>query len=163
MGNETPVSEPSHGPATARERLSAESACRDLVLRSAAHSDAGEATALAALFCVDAELVRPSGQTVVGRAAIERVYRDRAPERITAHLVCGTLFDEIGHDSARATSRVLLWTADARCEPGSHGRPAAPRQVVGTFHDTFAHTHEGWRIAHRRATFDLFLESAEKS
>lgn len=162
MSNESRARGLGLGWAPVWEGLIAQSACRELVLRSAASSDAGDAAALAALFGDDAELVRPSGQTVVGRAAIERVYQERSPDRITAHLVCGTLFDEIGPDRARATSRVLLWTADARCESGPHGRPAAPRQVVGTFRDVFVHTQDGWRIASRRATFDLFLESPEK-
>ncbi|SFF26812.1 nuclear transport factor 2 family protein [Paracidovorax wautersii] len=153
---------PASGPdcAAAWQRLQAEQACRDLVLRSAALSDAGDAAALAALFAEDAQLVRPGAPPISGRAAIEQSYRQRPAGRITAHMVLGTLFDgAIGDgDEASATSRVLVWTADAGTEPGPHGRPAEPRQRLGFFADRFVYTAEGWRIQQRRAGFEMFRD-----
>lgn len=136
-------------------RLLAEAACRELVLRAAALADAGQAEALAALFTTDARLTRPGGLLLQGRDAIARTYRERAPHRLTSHLVCGTLFDSLTGEEARATSRVLLWSGDGRSEVGPYGRPADPRQVVGRFEDRFVNTPEGWRIAERVACFDL--------
>lgn len=149
--------------------LLSEQACRTLVLRSAALSDAGDATALAALFTEDAELVRPGAPAIRGRAAIEQSYRQRPAGRITAHMVLGTVFDGAigaigdggdGGDGgeASATSRVLVWTADAGTEPGPHGRPAEPRQRLGFFADRFVRTAEGWRIRQRRAGFEMFRD-----
>ena len=138
--------------------LRAEQACRELVLRSAALIDAGDWSGLAALFSVDAELTRPAGPVISGREAIERAYRERPSERLTAHLVCGTLFEEIGPNLARASSRVLLWTADSRSEVGPYGRAASARQLVGSFRDTFVRTSAGWQIGMRRAGFDLHLD-----
>lgn len=142
------------------QRLQAESACRELVLRAAATADAGRADALAALFTVDARLTRPDGQRLQGRDAIAQAYRGRPAHRLTAHLVCGTLFDALCEQEARATSRVLLWSGDARNEAGPHGRRAEARQVVGRFTDRFVATAEGWRIAERTATFELHTPDA---
>jgi len=130
--------------------------CRDLVLRSAACVDAGDAAGLAALFTADATLARPDGTVLHGRSAIADAYARRPAGRITRHLVCGTLFDTLGEDQAEATSQVLLWTADADQPPGPHGRPAHPLQRLGHFSDRFARTAAGWRIGHRQAGFDLF-------
>ncbi len=143
--------------------LLSEQACRTLVLRSAALSDAGDAAALAALFTEDAELVRPGAPAITGRAAIEQSYRQRPAGRITAHMVLGTVFDGAIGDGgdggeAGATSRVLVWTADAGTEPGPHGRPAEPRQRLGFFADRFVRTAEGWRIRQRRAGFEMFRD-----
>lgn len=143
------------------QALLIEQACRTLVLRSAALSDAGDAAALAALFSEDAELVRPGAPAITGRAAIEQSYRQRPAGRITAHMVLGTVFEGAigsGDEEARATSRVLVWTADAGTEPGPHGRPAEPRQRLGFFADRFVRTAEGWRIRQRRAGFEMFRD-----
>ena len=143
------------------QALLSEQACRTLVLRSAALSDAGDAAALAALFSKDAELVRPGAPAITGRVAIEQSYRQRPAGRITAHMVLGTVFEGAigsGDEEASATSRVLVWTADAGTEPGPHGRPAEPRQRLGFFADRFVRTAEGWRIRQRRAGFEMFRD-----
>ncbi len=137
------------------ERLQAEADCRALVLQAAAQADAGQADALAALFTADARLTRPSGAVLQGRDAIAASYRERPAHRVTAHLVCGTRFDALGADEARATTAVLLWTGDARQEGGPQGVPADARQIVGRFIDRFVRRPEGWRIAERVARFDL--------
>lgn len=136
----------------------AEAACSALVLRSAALVDAGDAVALAALFSEDGVLVRPGGAPVTGRSAIEQAYRARPAGRTTVHVVCGTLFDEVFEDHALATSRVLVWTAQADSLPGPHGRPAEPLQRLGHFVDHFVRTVQGWRIGRRTAAFDLFRD-----
>lgn len=141
--------------AEAMRRLLDEAACRELVLRSAALADGGQPDALAALFSADAHLTRPNGVVLQGRTAIARAYRDRPAHRVTAHLVCGTLFDELGPAHASATSRVLLWSGDLRTDSGPQGRAADGRQVLGRFVDRFVRTDEGWRIDRRMACFDL--------
>ncbi|MDH4393882.1 MAG: nuclear transport factor 2 family protein [Aquabacterium sp.] len=133
----------------------AEWACRSLVLRAAALADAGQADGLAALFTPDALLTRPNGVALRGREAIARAYHDRPAHRITAHLVCGTLFDAVGAHQARATSHVLLWVGDARTACGPKGRAAEAQQIVGRFIDHFVADADGWRIAERVACFDL--------
>ena len=141
--------------AAAMRRLADEAACRELVLRAAALADAGQGDALALLFTADARLTRPNGVELRGRGAIARAYGDRPAHRLTVHLVCGTVFDDFGHDRARAVTRVLLWAADDRADSGPQGRPAEGRQIVGRFVDHFVRTEEGWRIDERVACFDL--------
>lgn len=141
--------------AQALQRLMDEAACRALVLQSAALADRGEAEALAALFTDNAPLTRPNGAVLEGRAAIAQAYRQRPAQRLTVHLLGGTLFDEIGPDHARATTPVLLWAGDQRDAPGPQGRPAEARQIVGHFRDDFVRTEAGWRIARRAASFAL--------
>jgi len=136
-------------------RLLDEAACRELVLRAATLADTGQADALAALFTADAHLTRPNGVALKGREAIARAYRERPAHRITVHLVCGTLFDEVGPDHAEATTRVLLWAADLRAGSGPQGRAAEGRQIVGRFIDRFVRSAQGWRIDQRVACFDL--------
>ncbi|WP_311224114.1 MULTISPECIES: nuclear transport factor 2 family protein [unclassified Acidovorax] len=145
-------------PAARLRLLEAERNCRDLVLRSAALVDAGDAFGVAALFAEDAELMRPSGLVIRGRPAIERSYRERSAGHMTAHLVFGTLFGDMSDDVAHAVSRVLVWTANDDSEAGPQGRPAQPRQRLGHFVDTFTLTSQGWRISHRRAGFELFRD-----
>lgn len=146
---------PFDGPTNLLDALHAESCCRQLVVQSAALADAGDAHGLAALFSVDAELTRPNGQVLRGREAIENAYRERPPARMTAHLVACTLFAEVGQEAARAQTRILLWTGQSDSEAGPYGRDADPRQVMGRFEDVFVKTPQGWRIAIRRAVFDL--------
>jgi hypothetical protein len=132
-----------------------EQACRELVLRAAALADAAQPAALAALFTEGGSLVRPGAEPLVGRAAIERSYAQRAPERITRHLVTNTLVEVVSDVQACATSTVLLWSGSTDDAAGPQGRPANPRQVVGAFADRFALTPEGWRIERRDASFVL--------
>lgn len=142
---------------TPLDRLLIEQACRDLVQQAAAHTDAQAHDAFAALFTPDAVLVRPNGTALHGREAIVVSYRERPAQRITRHLLCGTLFSACGDAAAAATTQVLLWSGDSLDAAGPFGRPS-PRQVLGAFEDRFVATPEGWRIAHRVASFSLFSE-----
>lgn len=137
------------------DRLLAEQACRDLVLRAAAATDAQRHDDFAALFAEDGVLVRPGAQPLQGRAAIAESYRSRPPGRITRHLVSNTLVVLASPTAARASSCVLLWSGRASDAAGPFGRPAHERQVVGEFDDRFVLTPQGWRIARRSASFVL--------
>lgn len=68
-------------------RLLSQLACRDTVERAAHLADLPDPAGLAALFTEDAVLQRPSGDTLVGRAAIQAAYAARPAQRITRHLV----------------------------------------------------------------------------
>lgn len=137
------------------QRLIAEQDCKRLVLLAAAHVDQGEPAMLALLFAPDGELVRPTGDTLSGRAAIQAAYEQRAPDRITRHLVSNTLVDVDSPTQARAQSQVLLWFGSSDDAVGPRGRPARGGPVVGAFDDRFVKMPDGWRIVHRIATFVL--------
>ena len=134
--------------------------CLELVLRAAAHADAGDAQALAQLFAEDAQLQRPSGAALQGRAAIEAAYAQRPAGRITRHLVTNTLFDLSDENQPFARSQVLLWSCDEASEASAHGRPAHARQLVGEFDDRFARGPDGrWLIQRREARFVMYRDT----
>jgi uncharacterized protein (TIGR02246 family) len=142
------------------DRLLAQQACRDLVLRAAACADAGDAQALAQLFTEDGVLVRPNAEPLQGRAAIHAAYSQRPAGRITRHLVSNTLVEFDTALAARALSYVLLWAGVQSDEDGPCGRPAAARQMVGEFADHFARMADGrWLIRRREARFVLYRDS----
>lgn len=136
------------------ERLLAEQACRDLVLQTAARTDAGDPDGFAALFTTDAVLVRPNGQTLQGQEAIAAAYRNRPAGRLTRHLICGTCITRSETEGIEAVTQVLLWVGDAGSEAGTYGR-LVQQQVLGAFEDGFVCTPQGWRIAKRNASFTL--------
>lgn len=137
------------------QRLLIQDACRELVLRSVECADGHDAAGLAALFAPDGVLRRPTGQPLVGRAAIEAAYAQRPRERITRHLVTNTRVEVESATAARARSRVLLWAGSTEDADGPQGRPLRGPQLIGEFADCFVLTGEGWRFASRDASFVL--------
>lgn len=137
------------------ECLLAREACRDLVLRTVACVDAGDATGFADLFVSDGVLVRPNAPPLLGRAAIRDTYSKRPADRMTRHLVTNVLVDLQTPAQARVLSHVTLWAGCTNDAPGPQGRPAQGPQVVGEFEDLLSLTPEGWRIARREARFVL--------
>ncbi len=139
-------------------RWMAQQACRDLVMKAGACTDAQDHEGFAACFAEDGELVRPGAQPLRGHEAIITSYRARPPERITRHLVTNTRVELDSPTEARAFSLVLLWSGVSTDEAGPFGRPAQARQALGEFDDRFVLTEAGWRIARREARFVLFKE-----
>lgn len=131
-------------------------ACRRLVQLGARLADAGEHEAFAALFAEHATLLRPSGETLKGKAQILASYRRKQAERLTTHLIFDTLFTEVAEERASGTTQVQLWSATVADEVGQYGRPARGRIILGEFADVFVLTDSGWRIEHRKARFDMF-------
>lgn len=139
------------------ERLMIDHACRALVQRAADAADAANADQLARLFMADAELHRPGGDVLAGRAAILASYRARPANRITRHLVVSTSVEVESAGRARGVTRVLLWSSSTAEAAGPQGRRAT-RQVLGAFDDEFAKQGGAWLIAKRHASFELYAE-----
>lgn len=99
------------------EHLLAEQACRHFVLASVEAVESQHHGAFTHRFTPEGVLIRPDGQRLEGRAAIEQAYAQRDPNRhlITKHRL--TL-----NGSAQASSRcsVLLWS-------GRHSDVAGPQ------------------------------------
>ncbi len=138
------------------ERMLVAEACREIILRASAATDANDAAAFAGFFTDAAVLERPNAAPISGREAIREAYAKRSPERLTRHLVTNILVEVQGPDAARTTSLVLLWSGNSKDTIGPQGRPADARQVVGEFHDELTRGPDGWRIARRKALFVLF-------
>ncbi|HEX4051531.1 MAG TPA: nuclear transport factor 2 family protein [Steroidobacteraceae bacterium] len=123
---------------TAEQRRAIEWECTRLVNLYANLNDAANWEAVANLYIVDGAMARPSAPDVLikGRAAILQAFRARPP-RTTRH-ICANLVVEVESSSAaRGESAMLLYSG-----------PGVP--IVGSFHDRFALTDEGWRFAERR-------------
>jgi ketosteroid isomerase-like protein len=123
------------------ERRAIEHDCARLVAHYANLNDAGEWEQLAALYAEDGAMARPTAPDapVMGRAAILAAFRAR-PARTSRHICSNVVIEVEGPDAARGTSAMLLFTAP----------DAAP--LVGSFHDRFMRTAEGWRFAERRGS-----------
>jgi hypothetical protein len=135
--------------------------CRDLVVRAAHLQDSRDLAGFAACFAAEGQLIRPSGEALVGPQAIEAAYRARDPQRITQHLLMNQIVEALAHDAsgaarARVRSKVLLWSSHDSQELTPKGRRADALQQVGEFDDELVVQNAAWRIACRRASFLLF-------
>jgi uncharacterized protein (TIGR02246 family) len=135
------------------EELLIERACERLIVDSATHNDRRDWSALAALYADDGVVVRPNGQRLEGRAAIEAAYAAGPAERVTRH-VCANLRVHVdGPDSAHATTVVVIIAGTRSDDPDvTFGIIPNERHRVGEFADRFTRTDAGWRIAERRAS-----------
>ncbi len=74
--------------------------------------------------------------------------RTRPPETQSRHHQSGTIFEELGPDSAR-TRTMLLSTSQAPDDP-------VPKpSTTGVYSDWWRRTPEGWRIARRTLRMDV--------
>jgi ketosteroid isomerase-like protein len=141
--------------------ISIERACERLVLDFAYFSDRAQYDALAALFTPDGTMMRPAGDTLVGRDAILKSYQARPAGRMTRHFCTNIRITVDSLDRAHGLTYAVVYSADAVRPPEAHfGIKADPRHLVGEFEDEFVRTEEGWRIASRRARFVMNSGSA---
>ncbi|WP_227698612.1 nuclear transport factor 2 family protein [Sphingomonas hengshuiensis] len=124
----------------AAERRAIEQDCARLIARYANLNDAGKWEAVAALYAPDGRMSRPTAPDdwIEGRAAILAAFTARPP-RTTRHICSNIVIDVTGPDQAEGESAMLLFTGE--------GPPK-----VGSFHDRFVLTADGWRFAERRGT-----------
>ena len=138
--------------------LLAKQACREVVLQAAEAVDAQDYDTFVALFTEDADLVRPGGPELKGRAEILRAYRSKDPHRVTHHLICNHLVTVTAADTAASRCRVLLYASDQRRELTPKGRQADAQQMAGVIEDALVLTDEGWKIQRRHAWFELLIQ-----
>jgi uncharacterized protein (TIGR02246 family) len=127
------------------DALVSERACERLIVDSASFNDQRAWSALAGLYTPDGVVVRPNGQRLEGRDAIEAAYAAGSSDRVTRHLCTNLRVDVDDADSAHATTTVLIASGTRGDDPNVTFR-------VGEFADRFVRTDEGWRIAERRAS-----------
>lgn len=123
------------------DRILAERACERLILDYAAHNDAGDWTAVAALYVEDGRMSRPTAPNafITGRDEILAAFTARPP-RATRHICANIRVTVESADQAFANSEILLFT----------GPDQTP--LVGTYADRLARTAEGWRFVERRGS-----------
>lgn len=129
----------------ASELLLIERACERVVIDSARFNDERQWAALAGLYTPSGVVVRPNGQRLEGRQAIEAAYAAGSPDRVTRHLCTNLRVDVDGPDAAHATTTVLIVS-------GTHAGDQDVTYRVGEFADRFERTGDGWKIAERQAS-----------
>nr|WP_295662023.1 nuclear transport factor 2 family protein [Polymorphobacter sp.] len=124
----------------AAERRAIEADCARLIARYANLVDRGDWEGAAALYADDGVLIRPTapGDPIIGHEAIFAAFLAR-PGRVTRHFCANVVVDVDSPTAARGESAMLLYTG-----------PGAP--LVGSFHDRFVLTPDGWRFAERRGS-----------
>ena len=133
--------------------IQTERACERLIVDSARFNDLREWSALAGLYTPTGVVVRPNGQRLEGREAIEAAYAAGSPDRVTRHLCTNVRVDVDGPDAAHATTTVLIVAGTRTDDPDvTFGIVPNEHHTVGEFADRFERTDEGWRIAERRAS-----------
>ncbi len=126
------------------EILLSERAIEQLIIEYAAHNDAADWYAVAALYIPEGRMSRPTAPDdfIEGRDAILTAFKSR-PARTTRH-ICANICVDVDGDSATATSQILLFTG--------HDAPK-----VGSYADKFIRTPGGWRFTERRGSMDFPL------
>ena len=106
----------------------------------AAMEQSGDWAGVAALYAHDGVMFRPtaSDTPMRGRGAILDAFRAR-PARTTRHICSNIVIHVESAAAARGESAMLLFTG-------------GPEPLVGSFHDRFVLTSDGWRFAERRGS-----------
>lgn len=122
------------------DRRAAEHDCARLIALYANLNDEARWDEVAALYAEDGVMFRPTAPDagVEGRDAILAAFKARPP-RTTRHVCSNVVIDVESDTTARGSSAMLLFTGE--------GAP-----LVGSFHDRFVRTAEGWRFAERRGS-----------
>ena len=125
---------------TGDERRAAEHDCARLIALYANLNDEARWDEVAALYAEDGVMFRPTAPDAptVGRAAILAAFKARPP-RTTRHVCSNVVIDVETPDAACGVSAMLLFTG-------------ASEPLVGSFHDRFVRTADGWRFAERRGS-----------
>jgi len=132
-------------PVETRQRIEHE--CTRLVLSYAHFADTFQDEAFAALFTEDGLLHRGDGP-LVGRAAIRAAMGQRRRDAVVRHVMTNILVEVVDDRNATGIATLTLYR-----HFGSSALPApmmAP-EMIAHYHDRYALTAEGWRIAERRA------------
>jgi ketosteroid isomerase-like protein len=124
-------------------KLLAERAIERLILDYAAHNDASDWDAVAAMFAEDGRVSRPIAPDhfTQGREAILDAFKARPPRK-TRHIV-SNIRVSVSEKSATASSQILLFT----------GPDVTP--LVGSYADILTDDGDGWRFVERRGSLDF--------
>jgi hypothetical protein len=134
------------------EIRSAQRACEALAIEYAEIVDAQDYERLREIFAEDAILSRRSiaQETVRGLDNIIASFTSRPRNRLTYHIMSNIRVRVETPGIASGTCRVLLFTSDTSEPQTPEGRKVSPKQLMGTYHDRYIRTEDGWRFAERR-------------
>jgi ketosteroid isomerase-like protein len=133
--------------------LKTEAACRRLMVAYCWAFDTLDVERFIALFCADAEWQRPSGERVVGHAALRESFARRNPAVVLRHVSSNALVTVTGEREAEGMSLSTVYRA-AKVE-GQPAAPVLPLQIV-EYSDRYRLDADGrWRIARRHTAIVL--------
>lgn len=114
--------------------------CARLVALSANLTDAGQFDALAGLFSDDGRMSRPSApdEWIEGYDAILESLKARPP-RMARHFCANVVIEVISGTEAKGECAIALFTSGGAVR-------------VGSYHDRFVKTLDGWKFVERRGT-----------
>lgn len=139
---------------TLNEQLLISRQCEQLVIAAADFADRQEFVAMAELFTEDAKLSRPTSDTpLVGRQAILESYQSRPASRLTRHICTNFKITIEDQDHARVHCYAVVYAGDTNQESSGAFGVEASQQLIGEFDDQCVRTEQGWKIAHRNASF----------
>jgi predicted PhzF superfamily epimerase YddE/YHI9 len=141
-----------------KRRIAAE--CRDLVISLGVYTDHGENDKAAAIFTPDGEWVR-AGKPVTGHARLLASMNDRPPSLVVRHMIANVKIDVADADAATGVTYYTAYNHDTGANPPKLPAPLGLPFSIGEWHDNFARTPQGWRIA-RRETKRLFQRPDNK-
>lgn len=134
------------------EIRNAQQACEALAIEYAEIVDAQDYERLREIFAQDATFGRSAtpDETLHGVGNIVASFTSRPRNRLTHHVMSNIRVCMETPKTASGTCRVLLFTSDTSEPQTGEGRKVAPKQLMGTYHDRYVCTDDGWRIAERR-------------
>jgi ketosteroid isomerase-like protein len=133
--------------------LRAEAACQRLVVAYGWAFDTLDVERFIALFCADAEWQRPSGERVVGHAALRESFVRRNPAVMLRHVCSNLLVTVLGEREAEGLSLSTVYRS-TRLE-GQAAELGLPLQIV-EYRDRYRLDGDGrWRIAVRHTAIVL--------
>lgn len=134
------------------EIRNAQQACEALAIEYAEIVDAQDYERLREILAEDASFGRSAtpDETLYGVENIVASFTSRPRNRLTHHVMSNIRVRVETPGTASGTCRVLLFTSDTSEPQTTEGRKVAPKQLMGTYHDRYVRTNDGWRIAERR-------------
>jgi len=146
-----------------QERLAAEQACISLITAYTHCADGFQERAAIVDLFTDDGIWESDEARLEGRDALLRFFGDAAAAagRKSRHVSSNIAVQVTGEDSAEGLSYFTLYrhVGEKPRVPDLDGQPV----IVGQYSDRFVRTHEGWRIAHRRADVGFVRRSALKA
>jgi hypothetical protein len=129
------------------ERLEVREACERLALDYSFHADRSEWEQFSQLFAEDGEM-HLFGQVFKGPAAIRGAVGANPATGLSVHAISNHRIDVLGEDEAKGTVYVTVYAGERK-----PGQPASVEKItpmiVGTYHDLYRRTGDGWKFAQR--------------
>ena len=131
------------------ERIEAERACAEVIVRYAIAVNEWDLDAFVGLFAEDGVWERPSSPPMCGRAAIRAFMVSQPTERVLRHVNGGLLVEVLDERTATAWSQTTVYES-----PPAESLPAplsGPDMVV-EYRDRLSKVDDRWLIARRDTT-----------